>query len=68
MNRRVRFLTWDMGFHREHHVYPSAPFHRPPVFHQAIGKNLHVANGGGLEELRYLGDRKVKTYKPFSAT
>ncbi len=47
-NPLVQFLTWNMGFHGEHHVYPSAPFHRLPALHRKIGHNVHVAKGGYL--------------------
>jgi fatty acid desaturase len=26
-NSAVRFLTWQMSFHAEHHAFPSVPFH-----------------------------------------
>lgn len=47
-NPLVQFLTWNMGFHGEHHVYPSAPFHQLPALHKKIGHNLHVEKGGYL--------------------
>ena len=47
-NPLVQFLTWNMGFHGEHHVYPSAPFHQLPTLHKKIRQNLHVEKGGYL--------------------
>jgi len=47
-NPLIQLLTWNMGFHGEHHVYPSAPFHQLPALHKKIGHNLHVAKGGYL--------------------
>jgi fatty acid desaturase len=26
-SRTLRFLTWQMSFHAEHHAFPSVPFH-----------------------------------------
>tara|TARA_Y100001934_G_scaffold283703_1_gene405760 strand:+ start:1863 stop:2834 length:972 start_codon:yes stop_codon:yes gene_type:complete len=47
-NPLVQFLTWNMGFHGEHHVFPGAPFHQLPALHERIGHNLYVAKGGYL--------------------
>ena len=30
----VRWITWNMAFHAEHHSYPAVPFHKLPKFHQ----------------------------------
>ena len=32
--RVVRWLTWNMAFHAEHHSYPAVPFHNLPKFHE----------------------------------
>lgn len=31
-----RFLYWNMNYHVEHHMYPSAPYHALPALHDAI--------------------------------
>jgi len=42
----VRWLSWNMSFHTEHHVYPTVPFHRLPELHKLIRPQLGmVANG-----------------------
>lgn len=32
-NWPVRWITWNMAFHAEHHSYPAVPFHKLPEFH-----------------------------------
>jgi len=32
-NPIVRWFTWNMPYHTEHHVYPSVPFHQLPKLH-----------------------------------
>ena len=29
----VRWFTWNMPYHTEHHVYPAVPFHQLPALH-----------------------------------
>lgn len=36
----VRFITWNMPYHTEHHCLPSVPFHQLPRFHQLIKDHL----------------------------
>ncbi len=36
----VRFLMWNMPFHAEHHLYPSAPFHALPRAHGLLKARL----------------------------
>ena len=45
-NRVVRFLTWNMPFHAEHHAFPTVPFHQLPALHQAIKAHLKVTSPG----------------------
>ncbi len=35
-NRVVRFVTWNMPFHIEHHLYPGVPFHQLPRLHASV--------------------------------
>ncbi len=39
-NPVVRWFTWNMPFHTEHHVYPGVPFHQLPVLHRKIQNYL----------------------------
>ncbi len=36
INPVSRFLYWNMNYHVEHHMYPSAPYHALPALHEAI--------------------------------
>ena len=45
----IRWLTWNMPYHTEHHVYPAAPFHKLPLLHQYMKKNLINTNNGYVE-------------------
>ena len=45
-NAAMRLLMWNMGFHTEHHLYPSIPFHRLPVAHRAVRDRLGVVQPG----------------------
>ncbi len=45
-NPVVRFLMWNMGFHAEHHLFPSIPFHRLAETHALIRDRLQVVQQG----------------------
>jgi fatty acid desaturase len=45
-NPIVRLLMWNMGFHAEHHLYPSIPFHRLAAAHTALRPRLGVIQRG----------------------
>lgn len=45
-NALVRFLSWNMPFHAEHHSYPAVPFHQLPRFHALIRDRLRVVEPG----------------------
>ena len=45
-NAAVRTIMWNMGFHAEHHLYPSIPFHRLPAAHLMIRDRLGVLQIG----------------------
>jgi fatty acid desaturase len=47
-NAVLRFFTWNMPFHAEHHAFPSVPFHRLPAVHQALAPDLEVVTPGYL--------------------
>lgn len=41
-NRLVRFLSWNMPYHAEHHAYPALPFHALPAAHARLGPCIAV--------------------------
>lgn len=45
-NRLVRWLAWNMPYHAEHHVYPSVPYHKLPLFHAKTFEHLQVTEDG----------------------
>jgi fatty acid desaturase len=47
-NLATRLLMWNMGYHTEHHLYPSIPFHRLPAAHGAVRNRLGVVQHGYL--------------------
>jgi fatty acid desaturase len=42
----LRFLMWNMGYHAEHHLYASIPFHALPVAHQQLGTHFATVEQG----------------------
>lgn len=47
-NRAVRFISWNMPFHAEHHVFPAVPFHQLPAFHEHTKQHLGCTADGYL--------------------
>lgn len=47
-NGLVRFLTWNMPYHAEHHVMPAVPFHKLADLHR------HTAPHGTVTERGYV--------------
>jgi fatty acid desaturase len=47
-NPVVRFFTWNMPFHAEHHVFPAVPFHALPALHRELAPVLKVTAPGYL--------------------
>ncbi|MEM7173020.1 MAG: fatty acid desaturase [Pseudomonadota bacterium] len=45
-HRLLRFLTWNMSFHIEHHALPAAPFHCLPRLHEHLRDHLGVTARG----------------------
>jgi len=45
-NSVVRFITWNMPYHAEHHTLPTVPFHQLPVFHKLTKQHLAVTQQG----------------------
>jgi len=42
----VRWLTWNMPYHAEHHALPSVPFFRLPDFHEITRPHLGIMENG----------------------
>ncbi len=47
-NRYVRWLTWNMPYHAEHHAYPWLPFHALPAVHDSIRGHIQTTAPGYL--------------------
>lgn len=45
-NPLVRLFQWNMGYHAEHHLYPSIPFHRLADSHAILKSRLGVVQHG----------------------
>lgn len=45
----VRFLSWNMPYHAEHHAMPSVPFHKLPDLHGAALDHLGAVSASHLE-------------------
>ncbi len=57
-NFAVRFITWNMPYHTEHHVFPAAPFHQLPKLHEFTKLHLQVvAPGYGRYHLAWIKAR-----------
>ena len=48
----MKWLTWNMPFHVEHHAYPSVPFHALPKLNDAIAGRIQHAGKGYLAVTR----------------
>ncbi len=45
----IRFLSWNMGYHAEHHFLAAVPFHALPRLHAVIGHAVKHKGDGYLE-------------------
>ena len=45
-NAVVRFITWNMPYHAEHHALPTVPFHQLPRFHEIVREHLKTTERG----------------------
>jgi len=42
----VRWFTWNMPYHAEHHAHPNIPFHALPLLHEVVaGRLIHRGEG-----------------------
>ena len=53
-NAIVRWLTWNMGYHAEHHAYPALPFQALPKAHGLLAERIAVQAPGYLSVHRGL--------------
>ena len=54
--RLVRFITWNMPYHTEHHTYPIVPFHKLPALHKIMREHLRqTENGYAAFHGKYVG-------------
>ena len=44
--RLIRWLTWNMPYHAEHHTMPQVPFHALPRLHALTRKYIQVTSDG----------------------
>ncbi len=45
-NLIIRFVTWNMPYHIEHHTLPMVPFFRLPVLHRLVKDHLKQTSDG----------------------
>jgi fatty acid desaturase len=45
----LRVLMWNMGFHAEHHLYASIPFHALPAAHQRLSPHFNHVDRGYIQ-------------------
>ena len=45
-NAVVRFLSWNMPYHAEHHAYAAIPFHALPRAHAALAPHVRTQSPG----------------------
>jgi len=63
-NGLVRWLTWNMPYHTEHHVWPNVPFHKLPALHQDMRAALrHTEPSYARFTRRYLA-RRLQPFAP----
>ncbi len=52
----VRWFTWNMPYHTEHHIFPAVPFHQLPSLHRQLATYLQHTN-------RSYGEFNTQLYK-----
>ena len=53
-NALVRYLTWNMSYHSEHHACAAVPFHALPVLHERLKARIAVQAPGYVRAIRTL--------------
>ena len=51
-NALVRFLSWNMPYHSEHHTYAAVPFHALPALHERLKDRIAVQSPGYARTIR----------------
>ena len=50
----VRWLSWNMAYHAEHHAIPLVPFHKLGELHKILRPHLGEMREGYIETVRHL--------------
>ena len=45
-NRPMRWLSWNMPYHAEHHAWPAVPYHALPALHAMTQPHLVRTSDG----------------------
>ena len=53
-NPLLRFLTWNMSYHSEHHACAAVPFHALPALHERLKERIAVQAPGYARAIRAL--------------
>ncbi len=48
----IKFLTWNMPYHVEHHTMPNVPFHNLPKLHEYMQIHLTITEDGYVKFTR----------------
>src|SRR3546814_10977887 len=51
-NALMRWFTWNMPYHAEHHAYPSVPFHALPALNRLVDDRLQNKGAGYRKVVR----------------
>lgn len=64
----VRWFTWNMPYHTEHHAHPNIPFHALPRLHAVIEGRLQHRGSGykavTLQVWQWFRERQTSAIKP----
>ena len=56
----VRWLSWNMAYHSEHHAIPLVPFHRLGELHDILHPHLGELREGYCETISHLIRNGIK--------
>lgn len=63
-NAIVRFVTWNMPYHIEHHTLPMVPFYRLPELHRLMRAHLKTTSSGYAQfTIEYAGHLKLAEHR-----
>lgn len=64
-NALMRWFTWNMPYHAEHHAYPSVPFHALPALNRLVDDRIQHKGDGYRKVVRgvwaFMRDRMAAT-------